>query len=155
VFKLWLPQHVPHLGELLPGMLAWQAMLAGSLPTDILFVAAGKMRLLGTVRITGTALGLVTLALVLAGTGLGSLGIALAASALPAFLCGLWGELGPLGDVAPRRAVVIARYATCGLAACAGALFARHGFIVAAALAACGLVLLPSSLRTVWRLVRR
>ncbi len=122
VFELWLPQHAASVRSFLPGLLAEQALLAACLPTSILLMATGHLKLLGLVRIVGVPVGLGLLPLLLPLAGHAALGLSLAASALPYFFAGLWSELVPLHTTAPPRREVALRYAVAALAAasCAG-----------------------------------
>jgi hypothetical protein len=155
VFSVWLPNQVEHVRVLLPGMLAWQALLAACLPTDILFIAAGHMRTLGFVRLGSTALGLVTVGLASAPLGRAALGFGLALAALPLALFGLWGELILLKNEAPPRAVTLRRYGL-ALAAALGCLtFRASPWLAAAICAITALPGLPTSARCVLRLLKR
>ena len=155
VFRVWLPNQAAHIGSLLPGVLAWQALLAAALPADILFMAAGHLRLLGVIRIVATALGLATVALTLTWAGRAALGLGLVVSAVPLFAFGLWGELSLLAEQAPPRGQTWLRYALALLAAIACAFFGDHPWLTAAVAVAAALVGLPRSAVRLYRLVRR
>jgi hypothetical protein len=152
VFQLWLPNQAPHIGVLLPGVFAWQALLAASLPADILFVAAGRMRTLGVVRLFATLVGLATVALLLRTSGRAALGMGLAVSALPLFAFGLWSELHSLEDVASPRRQTLLRYglAAFGALGCAG--FGSYPWLASLSCGLAGFVGLPRSAARLWRL---
>ncbi len=154
VFHFWLPNQAPYLGELLPGMLASQALLAASLPTDILFIATGHLRTLGVARLVGTALGLVTVAIAIPYFGRGALGVGLAGAGVPLFAAGLWGELSWMRGMAPPSRHVLARYGMALVAAGACAFYGSHPIAAALVTGACGLAALPYSAIRLLRLLR-
>jgi hypothetical protein len=155
VFSLWLPNQRQYLPELMPGMFAWQALLAATLPTDILLVAAGHMRALGVVRIVALALGLATLLATLAGAGRGALGLALAISAVPLYAFGFYAEWSLMRTSAPKRSEIARRYGCAAVAAVACMAYAQHAWIAAAIVVALGASGLPGSVRQVWAQLRR
>ncbi len=154
VFHAWLPNQEPYLATLLPGVLAWQALLAACLPADILFVATGHMRLLGMIRFVATAVGLATVAVTLGVAGRAALGVGLCVSAMPLFGFGLWGELSLLQEVAPPRWQTILRYSLALAAAVSCTTFGSHPWLAAATCGGAALVGLPRSARKLWRLIR-
>ena len=154
VFRAWLPNQEPYIDSLLPGVLAWQALLAACLPADILFVAAGHLRLLGVIRFVATTLGLGAVALTLGWAGRGALGLGLSLSAIPLFVFGLWGELSLLADVAPPRRQTILRYGLSLGGALACATYATQPWLAAVTCCGAGLVGLPRSVPKLWRLIR-
>jgi hypothetical protein len=155
VFRLWLPNQAPFLAEVLPGLLTWQALLAASVPTEVMLFAGGDIRALGLARLAGIPLGLGTIALSLASLGRLAFGVGLAASSLPIFFYGLWGELGPMRSLGAGPARTAHRYGAALVAAVACAAYRQHPHLVALLTAACGLVGLPASVRSIWRLLRR
>lgn len=155
VFQAWLPNQAAYVGELLPGMFAWQALLAASLPADILFFAAGHMRLLGIARIGATALGLAAVAIGSGLFGRAALGLGLALSAAPLAAFGLWGELTILQEHTPAPRRIVLRYGLALAAALGSLMFGSHPFVAAGACIAGALVGLPSSLRGLGRLLKR
>jgi len=155
VFAVWLPNQAEHVATLLPFMLAWQALLAACLPADILFVAAGHMRLLGLVRLGSTALGLVAVGLATGPLGRGALGFGLALAALPLAAFGLWGELTLLKSDAPPREVTVRRYGLAFAAALGCVVFRERPMLAVATCALAALPGLPSSIRGVRRLLKR
>jgi hypothetical protein len=98
IFSVWLPHLAPTIRDYLPGLLIEQVLLSAVTPSSSLFVARGKFRLLGLSKLAGASLGICVLGIIVNFTPRAAFGIAYAASTIPFFALGCWGELKGLHD---------------------------------------------------------
>ena len=154
VFRIWLPRHASHVQAYLPGMFLEQALLAAALPSAVLFAATDRLQTLGSVRIVGVILGLVSFFVALPIARQASFGIGLAVAAVPFFGLGLFSELKPLSRFPKRSNETLFRYLLAAIAACSCLFYERFPLIVAGVIGVCGIVLLPGAVGTLWRMFR-
>ncbi len=154
VFRLWLPNQADQIVRVLPGFLVEQALLSASLPVTVAFMAEGRLRTMGGIRIGGVVLGLLALVVGLKSHPYDAFGFALALAALPPFAMGAWLEVRGFSQLRFEPSVLAPRYGVALLVAGLVAFYRLAPYPVAAAVILVASVrLLPSSWR-VWRALR-
>lgn len=154
VFRLWLPNHPDGVANYLPGMLMEQSLLAAALPSSILFTAAGRLQVYGAIRAGGVALGIAVFVASVNDLGAPAFGYGLAVSAVPHLLIGMYAELGNLDGFPRRDAASAARYVLAIIAALLCIFYRSHTHATSAAIGLAGVVLLPGSALSLWRMSR-